>query len=63
MMVVAGAVGNIIDRIQFAAVVDFLLFYYKHWSYPIFNIADTWICMGVFGLLLPERLFKKHAFN
>lgn len=52
-MVVGGAVGNLIDRIQLGFVVDFLDF---HWNYtyhfPAFNVADSAICVGVAILML-----------
>ena len=46
-MLIGGAIGNLLDRVRLSAVVDFLDF--KVW--PIFNIADTFICIGI-GLLL-----------
>lgn len=54
-LILGGAVGNLIDRVLFGHVVDFILLYYKDWQYPAFNIADSAICVGVvllgFGLL------------
>lgn len=50
--ILAGAVGNIIDRIRFDAVVDFLDFYWGRYHWPAFNIADSAISLGVFVLLL-----------
>ena|SRR3990167_3891903 len=47
--ILGGAIGNFIDRARFRFVVDFLHFYYKQWSYPDFNVADSSICIG-FGL-------------
>ncbi len=52
--VVGGAVGNLIDRITFGYVIDFLHF---HWgvggpSFPVFNVADCAICVGVFFLII-----------
>jgi len=44
--IVAGAVGNLIDRLSYGYVVDFLHVYYQEWSYPVFNIADCAICIG-----------------
>lgn len=52
-LILAGALGNLIDRIRFGAVVDFLDF--KIW--PVFNIADTSISIGVV-LLAWIALFK-----
>jgi signal peptidase II len=60
-LVIGGAVGNVIDRIQFGAVVDFLDFHAGGWHWPAFNIADSAITVGVILLILdsvksrPER--------
>ena len=59
-LVLGGAIGNIIDRIVHGYVIDFLLFYYRNWSYPAFNIADSAITCGVIlilfdGLILERR--------
>jgi len=50
--ILGGAVGNICDRIRIGGVVDFLLFYYKSFSWPAFNVADIAIVCGVFVFLL-----------
>lgn len=51
-LIAGGALGNLIDRIQFGHVVDFLDFHFRsQWHYPAFNFADVAICLGV-GLLL-----------
>ncbi|HAT42061.1 MAG TPA: lipoprotein signal peptidase [Rheinheimera sp.] len=49
--IVAGAIGNLIDRVSYGYVVDFLHVFYQEWSYPVFNIADCAICIGA-GLLI-----------
>ncbi len=41
-----GAVGNLIDRIRYRAVIDFLDFYWGDWHWPAFNVADIAICCG-----------------
>ncbi|MES9904437.1 MAG: signal peptidase II [Sedimenticola sp.] len=51
-MVIGGAVGNLIDRLLFGHVIDFLDFYYGTWHWPAFNIADSAIFVGVVLLLL-----------
>jgi len=51
-LILSGAIGNLIDRFRFGAVVDFLDFYYKDIHYPAFNIADSLIFLGVTGLFL-----------
>lgn len=52
VMILAGAIGNIIDRFRFDSVVDFLDFYIGDYHWPAFNVADSAICIGVFLLLL-----------
>jgi signal peptidase II len=49
--IIGGALGNIIDRLRFGAVFDFLDFYIGNWHYPAFNVADSAIVCGVIGLL------------
>ncbi len=51
-LVLGGAIGNLIDRVAYGYVIDFLDVYYedKHW--PAFNVADSAICVGVFLMLL-----------
>ena len=43
----AGALGNLIDRLRFGAVIDFLDFYITTYHWPAFNVADSSICIGV----------------
>lgn len=47
-LVIGGALGNVIDRIRFGAVFDFLDFHYGTWHWPAFNAADSFICIGAF---------------
>ncbi len=57
-LVFGGAVGNLIDRARFGAVVDFVDVYYRGWHWPAFNVADSAITVGVALLalrLLTER--------
>ncbi len=46
VFVLAGAIGNLIDRSLYGYVIDFLHLYYQNWHYPAFNIADSAICIG-----------------
>jgi len=50
--ILGGAIGNIIDRFRFDAVVDFLDFYWGSYHWPAFNIADSAICVGVAVLMV-----------
>lgn len=50
-LVLAGALGNLYDRMAYGYVVDFLHFYYQNWNFPAFNIADSAICIGAALLL------------
>lgn len=45
-LVMGGALGNLVDRIRFRAVVDFLDIYVGDWHWPAFNVADMAICIG-----------------
>ena len=61
--VAGGALGNVIDRLRFGAVFDFLDFYVRtgggrEWHWPAFNLADTGITIGVI-LLLFDGLFHR----
>eukprot|EP00927_Polykrikos_kofoidii_P066816 TRINITY_DN62378_c0_g1_i1.p1 TRINITY_DN62378_c0_g1~~TRINITY_DN62378_c0_g1_i1.p1 ORF type:complete len:221 (+),score=30.00 TRINITY_DN62378_c0_g1_i1:45-665(+) len=61
VLVLGGAIGNFIDRLCYGYVVDFLLFYWRDWYYPAFNVADMAITVGVVvcgiseGLMQPSR--------
>jgi signal peptidase II len=50
-LVLGGAVGNLVDRLRYGAVVDFLLVYWRDWQWPAFNVADSAISVGVAVLL------------
>ncbi len=53
-----GAVGNLWDRVASGRVVDFLLFYYRQYQWPVFNLADSAIVVGA-SLLVIEILFHR----
>lgn len=54
--IIGGAAGNVIDRIRFGAVVDFLDFHVAGWHWPAFNVADAAIAVGA-ALILIDTLF------
>lgn len=56
MLILGGASGNLVDRIRFDYVIDFLDFYYGNLHWPAFNIADSAICVGV-GILVLRLSF------
>lgn len=50
-LIIGGALGNMADRAYNGFVVDFFDFFWREWHYPVFNVADIAICVGV-GLLI-----------
>jgi len=57
-LILGGAIGNLIDRIRFGKVVDFLDFYIRGHHWPAFNVADSAITVGV-AVFIFHLLFKK----
>jgi signal peptidase II len=57
-LVIAGAVGNLIDRVRFGYVNDFLDFHWGGNHFPAFNVADAAICVGV-GILMLDLLRER----
>ncbi len=57
-LILAGALGNLIDRLFRGHVIDFLDFYVKDWHWPSFNVADSCITVGAF-LLIFILIFKR----
>ena len=56
-LILGGAVGNLVDRVMYGHVIDFLDFYLGTWHWPAFNIADSAITLGA-GLLIWDSLRK-----
>ncbi|MBH5316881.1 signal peptidase II [Paenibacillus sp. GSMTC-2017] len=56
-LVLGGAIGNFVDRVRFGEVVDFFKFNFGSYTFPIFNIADSAIVIGV-GLILLDTLIS-----
>ena len=52
VLILGGAIGNVIDRVLFGHVIDFIQVYYKTFYWPAFNIADSAICVGAAILIL-----------
>ena len=61
-LIIGGAVGNLVDRINHGYVVDFIDVFYHDWHWPAFNLADSAITGGVI-LLLIDGLFLSTAAN
>ena len=62
-LILGGALGNVLDRIMFGAVVDFIDLHYANWHWPAFNIADSAICIGAALIIWGElrKSFGKSA--
>ena len=58
-LILGGAIGNVIDRLRFDAVVDFLDFHFAGYHWPAFNVADSAITVGVALMLLHQFRFSK----
>jgi signal peptidase II len=57
-LILGGALGNLIDRLRFGQVVDFLDFHVYGWHWPAFNVADSAITIGA-GLLILQSLLQR----
>ena len=55
-LILGGAIGNLLDRVQHGHVIDFLDFYWRAWHWPAFNVADSAIVLGAILLILDELL-------
>jgi signal peptidase II len=53
-LILGGAIGNVIDRVMYGYVVDFLDFYWRNYHFPAFNVADSAICLGAALFILDE---------
>ncbi len=60
-LIIGGAIGNVVDRVRFGAVIDFLYFHAGSWYWPAFNLADSAICLGVAAMLLDGMLLRRPA--
>jgi len=53
-LILGGAIGNVVDRIAYGHVIDFLDFYMRNWHWPAFNVADSAICVGAVLFVIDE---------
>ena len=60
-LIIGGAVGNVIDRLHFGGVIDFLYFHAGAWYWPAFNLADAAICVGVVVMLFDGFVGRRHG--
>ena len=58
-MLIGGIIGNLIDRIIYGSVTDFISFTILNIPMPIFNLADTFICIGCILMIWREEICKK----
>lgn len=59
--IIGGAIGNLIDRIIFGKVFDFIDFHINHWHYPAFNVADSLIVLSISIIIFYE--IKAYVFD
>jgi len=57
-LVLGGALGNLIDRVMYGYVIDFIDLYYGTWHWPVFNLADSAITLGA-ALLVLDTLMSR----
>jgi signal peptidase II len=60
-LIIGGAVGNLVDRINHGYVVDFIDVYFRDWHWPAFNLADSAITCGVVLLIIDGLFFSGKA--
>jgi signal peptidase II len=60
-LILGGALGNLVDRVRFGAVVDFIDVYWGTWHFPTFNVADSAITAGVICVLIDGIITKRQV--
>jgi signal peptidase II len=55
-LIIGGAIGNLIDRAVYGHVIDYIFFHTPVWSFAVFNLADAFISVGAFVVVLDEFL-------
>jgi signal peptidase II len=62
-LVLGGAVGNLIDRVRFGHVTDFIQVWFGNWAFPSFNVADAGISVGATLLIIDALFFSGRKKN
>jgi signal peptidase II len=60
-LIIAGAIGNLIDGLVYGHVIDYVLFYTESWSFAVFNLADSFITIGAGLVILDELIGVRKA--
>lgn len=60
-LIISGAIGNILDRLLRGQVIDFILVYYRSFSWPVFNIADSLITIGASFFILESLIMQRQG--
>lgn len=60
-LIIGGAIGNVTDRLRYGAVVDFLDFYIGDYHWPAFNLADSFVFIGVVVLCVYSMFFEQKS--
>ncbi|RFC00626.1 signal peptidase II [Rhizobium leguminosarum bv. trifolii] len=60
-LIIAGAIGNLVDRFAYGHVIDYILFHTESWSFAVFNLADSFITIGAACVILDELMVPKTA--
>lgn len=59
VFIITGALGNLIDRLVNGYVVDFIHWFYKGFDWPVFNLADAYVTVGMILLIIEFLFFSK----
>ncbi|MEZ5315033.1 MAG: signal peptidase II [Chlamydiales bacterium] len=62
LLIIAGALGNVVDFFLYGCVIDFIQLNFWGYHFPVFNLADTWITMGVIWFFLVNLMHRKKSY-